>query len=365
MAAGFRRCRGHRLGALRWPGRPSCRRRAVSALLPRRNASGRSRRTQPLSRGLPGLARSQAASVPARECAWSASPVISTLLRIHRRSTARALRVSATRGSPGRRHKARLERARRSGRAASDRYVVHTRLVNTADYGLPQVRHRILIVGFREDLGIDWAWPEPSHSRDALIWAQTRGSYWKEHQISSPLVPTVSTSLRARLDRDGIPAETRWQTLRDALRGLPEPVDGEEHPTIANHVGIPGARLYPGHTGNPLDWPAKTVMAGVHGVPGGEHVLVRPDGTHRYLTVRECARLQGFPDDYRLVGPRSEAMRQIGNAVPVPLARLVAARIADKLAGTLRPAHATDRSSSRSRHHLTDDGGGQTQGLAS
>lgn len=134
---------------------------------------------------------------------------------------------------------------------------------------------------------------------------------------------------------------------------------------MANHVGVPGARLYAGHTGNRLDWPAKTVKAGVHGVPGGEHVLLCSDGSHRYLTVRECARLQGFPDSYIFAGSRSEAMRQIGNAVPVPLGRLIAAQIADKLSGTLHPAHATIRSSSRSRRHFADDGGGQEQELAS
>ncbi len=234
-------------------------------------------------------------------------------------------------------------------------------LVNAADYGLPQNRHRVLIVGFREDLGVEWTWPQATHSREALLWSQAHGSYWKEHGIVDANGPDGNQD-RPRLERK--PTELRWQTLRDAIKGLPEPVDGKEHPTIANHVGIPGARLYAGHTGNPLDWPAKTVKAGVHGVPGGEQVLLRDDGTHRYLTVRECARVQGFPDSYRFTGPRSEAMRQIGNAVPVPLARLIAVRIADKLAGTLRPAHADNGASPRSRRYIEDDGGGQTQGLA-
>jgi DNA (cytosine-5)-methyltransferase 1 len=266
---------------------------------------------------------------------------------------------------PWERHKARLER--RNGRSVgseSDRYTVYFKLVNAADYGLPQNRHRVLIVGFREDLGVNWAWPQQSHSQDALLLAQLDGSYWEEHLIPPQGIPSLSDAKRRRLAQIE-PAEARWLTLRDALEGLPEPVDGQEHPAIANHVGVPGARLYAGHTGNRLDWPAKTVKAGVHGVPGGEHVLIRSDGSHRYLTVRECARLQGFPDSYTFAGSRSEAMRQIGNAVPVPLGRLIATQIADKLAGTLRPAHATVRSSSRSRRHLADDGGGQEQELAS
>lgn len=269
--------------------------------------------------------------------------------------------MSPKRGESWKRHKARLERQGPPQGSESDRYVVYKLLINAADYGLPQNRHRVLIVGFREDLGVEWTWPRATHSREALLWSQAHGSYWKEHGIADAN-GSDGTRDRQRLERK--PTELRWQTLRDAIKELPEPIDGKEHPTIANHVGIPGARLYTGHTGNPLDWPSKTVKAGVHGVPGGEQVLLRDDGTHRYLTVRECARLQGFPDPYRFTGPRSEAMRQIGNAVPVPLARLIAVRIADKLAGTLRPAHADNGASPRSRRHIKDDGCGQTQGLA-
>lgn len=60
-------------------------------------------------------------------------------------------------------------------------------------------------------------------------------------------------------------------------------------------------------------------------------MLVAPDGGTRYFTVRESARLQTFPDGYVLHGSWSEAMRQLGNAVPVALARLLAAGIAEKL----------------------------------
>jgi DNA (cytosine-5)-methyltransferase 1 len=90
-------------------------------------------------------------------------------------------------------------------------------------------------------------------------------------------------------------------------------------------------KFYPGHTGSSLDLPAKTLKAGDHGVPGGENALVRADGTGRYFTVREAARLQTFPDDYVFGGSWSEVMRQLGNAVPVKLARAVAEAVAATL----------------------------------
>jgi len=57
---------------------------------------------------------------------------------------------------------------------------------------------------------------------------------------------------------------------------------------------------------------------------GGENMLLSPDGSLRYFTVRESARLQTFPDDFVFHGSWSETMRQLGNAVPVELAAVVA-----------------------------------------
>ena len=125
--------------------------------------------------------------------------------------------------------------------------------------------------------------------------------------------------------------------------GLPEPVDGDPRPPVDFHVGIPGARLYAGHSGNDLDWPAKTIKAGVHGVPGGEHVILQDGGGHRYMSVRETARVQTFPDTWKFEGPRSEASRQIGNAVPVRLATIMGRRIAETLDESTRPADDAQR----------------------
>lgn len=227
------------------------------------------------------------------------------------------------------RHRARLRREAPS-LPADERYEVEWTLVNAADYGLPQKRWRVFIVGFRADLEVDWSFPRPTHSEDALLWAQATGAYWDEHRLERREALGSPTRVK-RVLKAAAPEGLRWRTVRDAIADLPEPSMGEGTPGVHNHVGIPGARVYKGHSGSPFDWPAKSVKAGVHGCPGGEHILVREDGSFRYLTVRECARLQGFPDHWLFKGSRTEAMRQIGNAVPVPLGRLVLGEVSERL----------------------------------
>lgn len=215
----------------------------------------------------------------------------------------------------------------------SERYDVKYMLVNAADYGVPQVRWRVFVVAFRQDLGLtDWEIPNPTHSESVLLRAQADGSYWDEHHVPRRQrigVPHLTQTLNFNGES---PETARWRTLRDAVSGLGEPLgDRVEHPKHLHHYGWPGARIYRGHTPNEMDVPAKTVKAGVHGVPGGETVLRKPDGSIRYMTVREVARVMTFPDDWRLDGPRGEQMRQLGNAVPVQLGEVMARAVATAL----------------------------------
>jgi DNA (cytosine-5)-methyltransferase 1 len=211
---------------------------------------------------------------------------------------------------------------------------VEYQLVNAADFGLPQHRDRVFIIGFRSDTNIQWHPLQGTHSRDALLYSQwVDGSYWEKHGIARPEMPVKLATRVKRLRRLGKPDSERWLTVRDALVGLPEPVDGVEHPDFANHAGIPGARPYAGHTGSPWDYPAKTLKAGAHGVPGGENMLRRQDGSVRYFTIREMARLQGFPDEYVVQGAWTRGMRQLGNAVPVALAQAIGQRVRTLLKG--------------------------------
>lgn len=247
-------------------------------------------------------------------------------------------------------HKARLAGYHAAGAAVSGspwqqspecRYDVAYRVYNVADFGVPQQRQRVFIVGFRGDLRVCWTFPERTHSEDALLYAQyVDGSYWAEHGLLRRPVPPRLAGRIARLAANPRPLAARWRTVRDAISNLPEPVNYERHAAYDNHVGIPDARSYAGHTGSPWDWPAKAIKAGDHGNPGGENMLRRDDGSVRYFTVRELARLQAFPDAWHFANSWTESRRQLGNAVPVAVAEIMARQVYKALATLDEPATA-------------------------
>jgi DNA (cytosine-5)-methyltransferase 1 len=199
------------------------------------------------------------------------------------------------------------------------RYEVRIQQIDAANFGAAQRRHRVLISGYRSDLGAVPAEMHATHSRERLLWDQyVSGNYWTEHGMASrtdDFEASDAAFVRKLRARGVMPSLKRWVTVRDALAGLGEP-DGRD-----NHHYQAGAKVYKGHTGSPLDRPAKALKAGDHGVPGGENMMVLDGGGVRYFTIREAARLQGLPDDYAFACSWSESMRQLGNAVPTQLAQ--------------------------------------------
>jgi DNA (cytosine-5)-methyltransferase 1 len=240
-------------------------------------------------------------------------------------------------------HLSRLERYHTKGKRDGLYYRVVHRVLNAADYGVPQKRERLFMIAMRADLGVEWSFPSPTHSLDSLLWEQyCSKDYWERHEVSSRSKPQPSDELRERirtLKNLLIPPMLKpWKTVRDALSDLPKPLSKRtsDEPGLT-HFMINGARSYVGHTGSPLDEPAKTLKAGVHGVPGGENMLALPDGCVRYFTIRESARLQTFPDPFVFPNSWTESMRQIGNAVPVHLAEIVGRCVAQTLRPSGRP----------------------------
>lgn len=220
-----------------------------------------------------------------------------------------------------------LEKHHTSGVEQGLSYNVVYRLLNAADYGVPQIRQRVIIVGFRSDFNASWAFPTATHSRDALLYSKwISGSYWDEFKMKpaeeNPLTPEQIKAVQRAVEESNVKL-SRWQTVRDAIGDLPDPSEFFVEQTVFNHEYRGGARAYTGHSGSVMDEPSKTIKAGAHGVPGGENMVVLDDGTMRYYTVRESARIQTFPDDYLFTASWTESMRQIGNAVPVKLAKVV------------------------------------------
>ena len=232
-------------------------------------------------------------------------------------------------------HLSRLERHHVQGRSDGLQYRVVFQLLNAADYGVPQRRERVVIVGFRSDLDLEWSFPQATHSSDTLHrdkWIT--GDYWDRHRIARKDRPLPPIHPRSARSGSFFPYDQKpWNTVRDAISDLPDPEKAVTSCLVLNHRLTPGAKSYQGHTGSPLDEPAKTLKAGDHGVPGGENMLAHQDGRVRYFTVRESARLQTFPDDYGFHGSWTESMRQLGNAVPVALGQVLASDIRARLEG--------------------------------
>lgn len=214
------------------------------------------------------------------------------------------------------------------------KYNVQFKLINAANYGVPQTRERVVIVGVRSDLNVSWDFPSETHSEDRLLWDMyVSGDYWTKHKISKimqPLSPLLKAKISKLKEKYGMfePELLPWQSIRDALSDIPDP---KSNHGIIDHVFRDGARIYPGHTGSDFDWPSKTIKAGGHGVPGGENMIRFQDGSVRYFTAFEAKRIQTFPDDFIIKGAWGESMRQIGNAVPVLLAKKIGSALVQQI----------------------------------
>ncbi len=233
-------------------------------------------------------------------------------------------------------HLSELEKIHTKGNYKGLRYNVVFRLVNAANYGVPQKRERVIIVGIRSDLNISWCFPNETHSEDSLLWTKyVTQEYWEKHKIKPSEGDLLSMDFEKKklIEKHGFfsPILKPWLTVRDVIMDLPNPQKVKDyHP---EHYYRGGAKSYVGHTGSEIDQPSKALKAGDHGVPGGENMIRFNDGFVRYFTILEAKRIQTFPDDYPILGSWTEAMRQLGNAVPVRLGQTVAETLLPLLNG--------------------------------
>lgn len=209
-------------------------------------------------------------------------------------------------------HKA-IETIIRDFESISPGYIVKPHLYNFAEYGVPQFRERLLIVGIRIDTGFDFKHPKPTHGPNG----------------SQPYV-TAGQALQGALD---VPYNNESIHCKEKTRQMLELI-----PEGGNFTDIPKDNpLYVkgmiSHVYRRIDRnaPAKTIIAAGGGGTWGYHY---PDP--RPLTNRERARLQSFPDDFKFMGNITEVRRQIGNAVPPQGVRAVARRLFPLFTGQYR-----------------------------
>jgi DNA (cytosine-5)-methyltransferase 1 len=178
-------------------------------------------------------------------------------------------------------------------------YDIYKDVYNFADYGAPQLRERVLIIGIRRDLDLTFRKPKPTHAEI------------KKFQELN-LLKHVS-SREALTNVAGVKFNNEHQNIKSTTRELLEliPPGGnfssvpKDHPKyVKGMISHVYRRLHP-------DLPSTTIIAGGGGGTWGYH-FKEP----RPLTNRERARLFGFPDDFVFEGSITEVRRQIGNAVP-------------------------------------------------
>lgn len=97
-------------------------------------------------------------------------------------------------------HLARLEKIKTSGQRRGLTYEVVHRVLNAADYGVPQKRERVIMVGFRQDLGVKWSFPSETHSLDALLHDRwVTGNYWERHRVAKSKMPEFPSRMERRI----------------------------------------------------------------------------------------------------------------------------------------------------------------------
>jgi len=181
-----------------------------------------------------------------------------------------------------------------SGRLAEAGYVVFSRVLSAIPY-VPQHRERIFLVGFRQELVgtfTDFPWPEPREP--------------------GPLLGSILEKDPAALEKYHL-SDHLWQWHQNHAR---------KHRAAGHGFGFGLADL---------DGYSRTLSARYY--KDGAEILIPSKGRNpRKLTPRECARLMGFPDSFRIVVSDTQAYKQFGNSVVVPLVAAISRNIATQLA---------------------------------
>lgn len=197
-------------------------------------------------------------------------------------------------------------------------YRLTVNLYKAEEYGIPQTRHRVIIVGIRNDIPVEFHVPDPAQYNSCDVSSRT---------ALANIPPTATNNEIRRLDAKVLrrlslinPGENVWQAEDRLGDKFPEELRIKTKTKISQIY----RKLDP-------DKPAYTVTA----AGGGGTFMYH--WTDRELTNRERARIQTFPDDYKFIGKYSSVRKQIGMAVPCRLSEIVTTAILNSFAGIEYP----------------------------
>ncbi len=205
-------------------------------------------------------------------------------------------------------------------------YEVSYALLNAKNFGISQNRERLFILGVRKDLTLPIPKIEasPQHPRRTLNIPPTHSDKAqlpireKPHDETNRYFEQFRANEKIEPFRETL--QRKIPTLRDAIGDLPH----DFQPNFKQHDGSKCEVKLSKRQGNrATSWDkiAPTVTGRGNG-KGGPLIPPHPDA-HRRFSVRECARIQSFPDNFNFEGSNSSKYRQIGNAVPIILAMKV------------------------------------------
>ena len=191
------------------------------------------------------------------------------------------------------------------------KYRATVRVLNAADYGVPQLRRRVFVIGARD--GTPFLFPEATHHLQGEGQAGYRSAWDALHDLTLGVSPETQPKGKWADLLPTVPAGMNYLWHTD--RGSGEPLFGWRRRYWSFLL-----KLAP-------DQPAWTIQAQPGPATGPFH------WESRRLTRREMARLQTFPDDIQVTGSLADAQHQLGNAVPSLLAEILAREIARQLFG--------------------------------
>ena len=196
-------------------------------------------------------------------------------------------------------------------------YVLYTQVLNCADYGIPQIRRRVFIVGVRNDIPRKFKFPKPTHNKKTYVSVKKAINDLEKSTTAlnhEPMKHTQRLIERFKVIKQGKSLKDVPKEHMQRKRGKPNKISGKT-------FGQNNYRLI-------ANKPAPTICASFQS--NFIHYKL-----HRNLTAREAARLQTFPDDFEFQGKRTtmsweknlSQYQQIGNAVPPKMAQILAEHI--------------------------------------